>query len=147
MKIIHHFILNEEGQSTVELAVMFPVILIIAVIAVNALTFFSECSSFDRSFKQIVSCIGPNPGYGKDTGNTKAIIENELNQRFDNEFLDFDVSVENVNGGFQKFRGVIKMFPTLFGMGLRSEILGVPLPSLNHEQVIVIETYKPGVIF
>ena len=122
-------------------------ILIIAVIAVNALTFFSECSSFDRCFKQITTCVGPNPGYGKDIGNTKSIIENELQNRFDKEFLDFDVSVENVSGGFQEFRATLKMYPTLFGMGLRNEIFGVPLPSLNHEQKMVIENYKPGAIF
>lgn len=147
MAIIRRIIFNDEGQATVELAIMFPVVLIIAVIAVNALTFFSECSSFDRAFKQVTTCIGPNPGYGKNIGNTKSIIESELQNRFDEDFLDFEVSVENVSGGFQEFRAVLKMYPTLFGMGLRSEIFGVPLPSLNHEQKMVIEVYKPGVIF
>lgn len=147
MTLIRRFILNNEAQATVELAVMFPVILIIAVIAVNVLTFFSECSAFDRSFKQVITCIGPNPGYGKDIGNAKSIVENELNNRFNEDFLDFEVSVENVSGGFQEFRAILKMHPTLFGMGLRNEIFGVPLPSLTHEQKMVIEVYKPGVIF
>ena len=135
-----------EAQATVELAVMFPVILIIAVIAVNALTFFSECSSFDRIFKQTVVTIAPNPGYGKDLGNTKSIIEEELKNRFDEEFLDFDVSVEGVNNNFQEFSAKLIMHPTLFGMGLRSEFFGIPLPSLNHEQKMVVEVYIPGVI-
>lgn len=147
MTVIRNFVKNDEAQATVELAVMFPVILIIAVIAVNALTFFSECASFDRSFKQIVTCIGPSPGYGKDVGNVKSIIESELHNRFDEDFLDFDVSVENISGGYQQFSANLKMHPTLFGMGLRSEIFGVPLPSLNHEQKMTVEVYKPGVIF
>lgn len=146
MKIISSLWNNNEGQSTVELAVMFPVILIIAVICVNALTFFSECSSFDRTFKQIVTSLGPNPGYGKDISNVKSILESELQNRFDDDFLDFEVSVENVSGGLQEFSGNLKMYPTLFGMGLRSEIFGVPLPSLNHQQKMTIEVYKPGVI-
>lgn len=147
MKIISKFIKSTEAQATVELAVMFPVILIIAVICVNSLTFFAECSSFDRSFKQIVTSIGPNPGYGKDISNIKSIIESELQNRFKEDFLEFEVSVENVNGGLQEFRAKLKMYPTLFGMGLRSEILGVPLPSISHEQKMTIEVYKPGVIF
>lgn len=146
MKVIRNFFGLSEGQATVELAVMFPVILIIAVIALNALTFFSECSSFDRSFKQIVTCIGPNPGYGKDVSNIKALLETEMQRLFDKDFLDTEVSVENVSGGYQEFSGKLKMYPTLFGMGMRSEIFGVSLPSLNHEQKMTIEIYKPGVI-
>ena len=138
---------NEKGQGTVELAIVFPVIIIIAVIAVNALTFFSQCSSFDRTFKQIVTNIGTSPAYGKDISNTKAVLESSLEEDFNNDFLSFEVNVGGISNGLQEFSGSLKMYPTLFGMGLRSEIFGVPLPSLNHEQKMVIEVYKPGVIF
>ena len=131
----------------VELAIVLPVIIIIAVIAVNALTFFSQCATFDRTFKQIASTIGTSPAYGKDIADTKVAIESTLEEKFNDEFIDFEVAVNSVSGGLQEFRGVLKMHPTLFGMGLRSEVFGVPLPSLNHEQRIVIEVYKPGVIF
>lgn len=39
---------DERGQMTVELAVMIPVLVAIAVIAMNAMLFFSECAAFDR---------------------------------------------------------------------------------------------------
>lgn len=141
------FVKGNKGQATVELAVVFPVIIIIAVIAVNALTFISTCANFDRAFKQEVATIASNPGYGQDVTNTKALLEEDLTEKFNNEFLEFEISVENVSGGFQAFSGLLKMHPTLFGLGLRSEIFGIPLPTLNHNQKIVIEQYKPGVIF
>ena len=36
---------DERGQMTVELAVMIPVLVAIAVIAMNAMLFFSECAA------------------------------------------------------------------------------------------------------
>lgn len=147
INILENFISNKSGQAVVELAIMLPIILIIAVIAVNALTFFSECSSFDRTFKQIVSCTGTSPAYGMSTDNTVANVKQQLYEKFDKEFLDFDVDAQGKVGGLTEFCGSIKMHPTLFGLGLKSDILGVPLPSLNHEQKITIEEYKPGVIF
>lgn len=45
---------RERGQMTVELAVVFPALLAVAVIAVNALLFFSECAAFDRVAREAV---------------------------------------------------------------------------------------------
>ena len=39
---------STRGQMTVQLAVAMPVLIIVAVIAVNALAFFAECAVFDR---------------------------------------------------------------------------------------------------
>lgn len=147
MTIAKKIVSSSEGQATVELAVMFPIVLIIAFICVNALTFFSQCCAFDRDFKQIVACIGPSPSYGENIFNVKSIVEEKLKSKFDKDFIDVSVSVENVSGGFFEFDGEIKMHPTLFGMGLRSEFFGVDVPSLKHMQKITIDSYKPGVIF
>ncbi len=38
---------------TVELAAAFPVLIAVAVVAVNALLFFSECGAFDKPFEQV----------------------------------------------------------------------------------------------
>lgn len=138
---------DESGQATVELAVMFPIVIIIAVIAINALLFFGYCLNFDRTFRQIVSCTASSPAAGTDLGNTKANIESQLQETFDESNLNFEVEVNSVEGGNHQYIGTLKMFPTLFGMGLKQEILGVPLPTLNHSSQMTIETYKPGVIF
>ena len=47
---------GECGQMTVELAVMIPVLVAIAVIAMNAMLFFSECAAFDRLARIRCAC-------------------------------------------------------------------------------------------
>lgn len=138
---------SEKGQATVELAIMFPVVLVVAVIAVNAIMYFSECSKFDRTVKQTISMLGTSPGYGENSQNVKANLQKSLDEVFDKEYLEVSTSLESVSGDFNKYSAELKMHPTLFGLGLKSQVFGVSLPTLNHKQELVIETYKPGVIF
>ena len=56
---------RERGQMTVELAVVFPALLAVAVIAVNALLFFSECAAFDRVAREAVRLHAASPAYGQ----------------------------------------------------------------------------------
>ncbi|MDO5329395.1 MAG: hypothetical protein Q4E88_04810 [Coriobacteriia bacterium] len=137
---------DQTGQATVELAVLFPIVIIIAVIAVNALLFFGHCASFDRTFRQVVSTVASSPAAGQSTVNTKALIENALHENFQNNNLEFEVAVGEVSGHFKNFDGTIKMYPTLFGLGLKKEIFGVSLPTLNHKCQMAVDVYKPGVI-
>lgn len=138
---------NEKAQATIELAVMFPVILIIAVIAVNATTFFCQCAEFDRVFKQMTVSLGSSPAYGENLSNVRSELKNTLANELDNEFTDFEISIESISGNNQVINGTLKMHLTLFGMGLRDDFFGLPLPTLNHQQKIVLNVYKPGVIF
>ncbi len=136
-----------EGQATIELAVMFPVILIIAIIAVNVILFFNYCAEFDRVFKQSVSMLCVAPSSGRSTSNLVSSLKTDLNSNFDDNNIEVDVSVTSMNSGLYKFSGILKMKPTLFGLGLKSEIFGVPLKTIDHTQNLVVDTYKPGVIF
>lgn len=126
---------------------MFPVLLIVALIAVNTLTFFTECSKFDRDFKYLVSVKGTSPSYGHDIADIASEIQEELALEFNNDFLDFDLSCNPISGGYWNVSGQLEMTPTLFGLGLRDSIFGIMLPKLKHQQNICIEVYKPGVIF
>lgn len=137
----------DAGQATIELAVMFPIVMIIAVIMINALTFFCECSKFDRVFKETVVSIGASPAYGESSANTKSILEDAIAKDFTKDFLESQVTYEDINGGYVSFTGVLKMYPTLFGLGLKRDIFGLALPPLEHQQKISIDVYKPGVIF
>ena len=50
---------------TVEFVVAFPAMLAIALVAMNALLFFSECASFDRLARQSICVHAAAPAYGK----------------------------------------------------------------------------------
>lgn len=136
---------RERGQMTVELAVIFPVLIIVAAISVNVLTFFSECASFDRQFAQAVRVCASSPAYGETAQGNAGLVSDRL-AAFSRDYLEVSVSSESVGSGHVKYAGELVYSPTLFGMGLRSEIFGVSLPKLTHAASYVIDPYKAGVV-
>ena len=136
----------ESGQMTVELAVAFPVLVIVAVIAVNALTFFSECAVFDRVAHEAVRVHAASPAYRQGAGQSCALVEQEIRASLDADNLEISVSCSPAGFDYEKYTASLAFSPTLFGMGLRSEVLGVPLPRLTHETEYVVDSYKPGVV-
>ena len=137
---------GEAGQSTVELMVVLPVMLLIALIVVNAMLFISDCAAFDRLACQAVRVHAASPGYGQDAQRSCALVEDQLARAFDEENLSVEVSVKSGSGGTLSFHARLEFTPTLFGLGLREQILGVSLPALSHEAVYVVDPFKPGVI-
>lgn len=135
----------ERGQMTIELAVAMPVLIAVAVIAVNAMTFFAECAVFDRVACDSVRLHASSPAYGEDAGRETALIEQEIKSQVDTSNLEISVEHGVVGAGFDEFRATLIFHPTLFGLGLRTEVFGVALPQLTHEARYVIDSYKPGV--
>ena len=138
---------EEKGQATVELAVMLPVAIIVAVVVVNALTFFGTCAPFDRVARQTVCAWAAAPAAGEDAGDVAALVADELEERFADPHTAVSVRVETASAGLMRFTARIEYFPTLFGLGLRSEVFGVALPPLVHEVDLVVDAYKPGILF
>ena len=69
-----------------------------------------------------------------------------LSAAFDAENEAVRVSAEAVSGGHTRFTGTLEYMPTLFGLGLRSTVFGIPLPPLTHAVSIAVDCYKPGVL-
>lgn len=137
---------SASGQMTVEMAVALPVLLIVAVIAVNAMTFFSECASFDRVACEAVRVYAASPAYGQSVDQGVSLVKQSIGSQFDGSNLDVSVSHGVVDGDFDEYTATLTFHPTLFGRGLRSEVFGVSLPNLKHEVRYVVDSYKPGVI-
>lgn len=136
---------NETGQMTLEFAVAFPVLIVITVIAVNALLFFSECASFDNIFRDAVRVYATSPAYRQDLEQSRYLVASALSESFDHSFETSCVKVERVAGGHIRFLATLEFFPTLFGRGLKSSVFGVSLPVLSHTSMLVVDCYKPGV--
>lgn len=145
-KVSNCFRRNESGQMTVEFVVMFPVVVIVAVVAVNALLFFSECAAFDRVVRDAVRVHATSPAYGQGLEQSKAQVQTALDEAFDRPYLDACVLVEGGNFGHVTFVAVLEFYPTLFGMGLKSQVFGVSLPHLEHSVSYTVDVYKPGVL-
>ena len=134
------------GQMTVELSVAFPVLVAVAVVAVNAMGFFAECASFDRLACQAVRVHATAPAYGQSGAAGCALVQAELESAFDRSNEDVSVSCGATSFDLVRYDMALEYSPTLFGLGLRSEVFGVTLPKLRHEVSYVIDPYKPGVI-
>ena len=62
-------------------------------------------------------------------------------------YLEASVSVAGESFGQKRFRATLRFTPTLFGMGLKSSVFGVSLPQLELSTELVVDVYKPGVLF
>lgn len=137
---------ESRGQGTIEFAVALPVLIAVAVIAVNALLFFSDCAAFDRVARQTVRVQATSPPYGQTTEESRAAVQRELENSFAQEYHQVQVAVEDGGMGHTTFTATLKFSPTLFGMGLKSEVFGVALPQLTHDCSLTVDVYKPGVL-
>jgi len=138
---------DESGQMTVEFVVVFPILIIVAVIAVNALLLFSECAVFDRIARDAMRVHAASPTYGQSLDQSVAQIEQTIAGQLDSDYLSTKVSASRTGWGHTAFCAELTFSPTLFGMGLRSSVFGIELPKLHHRVTMTLDCYKPGVLF
>ena len=137
---------DQSGQMTVEFAVAFPVMIIVAVVAVNALLFFGECASFDRVARDAVRVYAASPAHGQGTEDVVACVSQAVEASAEADNLSTSLAVTSRSSGHTTYTATLKFYPTLFGLGLKSSVLGVDLPCLEHSVSMTIDVYKPGVV-
>ncbi len=131
---------------TIELAVAMPVLIVVAVIATNAITFFADCAVFDRVAHDAVRVHAASPAYGQGVDQSCALIEEMIGEAIAQPNVEVSVYRGATGFGFDQFTATIEFHPTLFGLGLRSEVFGIALPTLSHSTTYVVDGYKPGVV-
>ncbi len=134
------------GQMTVEFVVAFPAMIAIALIAVNAGLFFSDCASFDRLFRSSVCTYAASPAYEQGLEQSCSLVEGAIGDAMGRENLQFTVDSSGSGEGTVTFTGVMRFQPTLFGKGNLSGAFGVSFPALSHEEKISVCVYKPGLV-
>ena len=137
---------SQTGQMTIEVAVAMPVLIAVAVIAENAMTFFSDCAVFDRVAHEAVRVHATAPAYRQSVDQSCALIEQAIRSQLDRSNLDVEVSHGMTGADFDEFTATLEFSPTLFGRGLRSEVFGVSLPRLTHVTRYVVDSYRAGVV-
>lgn len=137
---------GSKGQLTVEFVVIFPVALLVALVAVNVTLFFSECAAFDRVFNTSVTTLAVSPGYGHSLAQSCSDIQNVLQDGVESDFTEIEVTSSGVQGGLVTFQAELIFSPTLFGAGTLTGVWGVSFPKLVHKAQMTVEVYKPGVV-
>lgn len=146
MEMIARKLDDRSGQGTVEFAVAFPVMLVIAVIVMNALLFFSECASYDRLASQAVRTVATSPSYGQTVYQSAAQVDALIDGEIEEAFLSSQIVASATSEGFTSFTATLEFSPTLFGLGVWDQVLGVPLPKLHHSVRFVVDPYHPGIL-
>lgn len=142
---------DERAQMTVELCTVIPVCLIVAAIVMNALTFFSECATFDRIGRNAVRIAASSPADGESTSEMEAKILQLIESEMEGAQVTCEVRGRQVGDGlgasvlgFTTFELTYAYAPTLFGLTLRSSIFGISLPELHHSVSLAVDSYTPG---
>lgn len=137
---------SERGQMTVEFLIAFPVMIIVAVISLNAVLFFSECAAFDRLARQAICTYAAAPSYGGGCSQIIGDVQEDLQLAFDRDYLDVSVSSSGGALGYVTYTATLNFTPTLVGRNFSGAVFGVSIPPLKHEVSLVVDPYKPGAI-
>lgn len=135
-------LIERKGQMTVEFCVVIPVLLLIALLLVNALSFVSETAKFDRIARNSVRVYASSQGRGEELEQAKASIEEDLKSAFSQNNEETECESFEDSFGLKQIRCKLSWQPTLFGLGLKDEILGVSTPKLVHEINLTLDKYK-----
>ena len=148
---------GEGGQMTVELAVMVPVTIVVALIVLNLMWFVEACAAFDQAALDAVVAHGVSPAGEQTQAAAVAQVESALEQALGREgACEVEVSAQAVSGGDEPTSLAIsplltrytctliyRPWPRLLRMpGVTYE---APL-ALRHERELVVDRYRPGVV-
>lgn len=145
------------GQMTVELAVVAPVVIVIALVALNLMRYVEACAAFDQAALDAVVVHGVAPAgeqsQERAVEEVRAAIELSLG---DFPRCEVDVRAERVPSGGTS--GSFSVSPLLTryvcSLSYRPWPLAARLPgvtfepplALRHERSLVVDRYRPGVV-
>lgn len=146
----------------VELAIVAPVLIIMAIVVLNLMVFVGASARFDRVAPDVVIALGVAPASderGDPIMDMSAAIEQSLNESMGRYGAVVEVELEGKAGGEGRgARGTLDIAaglkayrcsmvytprPRLFGIA--GFELGAPL-ELRHDRVVVIDPWKPSVV-
>ncbi len=133
---------SERGQSTVEFALLLPAMMIAAVIGYNALMFFGECATFDRTVRNAVRVYASSEASAV-SSDAEAQILSEVSGQVGSA-CEVEISSAYTSRGFTEYVATLSYTPTIFGRELRGEVFGVSLATLTHTCTFVIDTLVTG---
>lgn len=133
---------DERGQSTVELALALPAMMIAAVIAYNALVFFGNCAIFDRAVKDAVR-VYASSGQTMVSGSARAQVCAAVQSQVDDS-CSVQVSSGVVSGGLTRYTATLTYTPGIFGRELGGKVFGVGLAKPTHTCTFTIDTFVTG---
>ena len=147
----------QSGQMTVELAVLAPVVIVVALIVANLMEFVDACAAFARLSLDEVIAEGVSPAGEQNVTASVAAVEDALRAALGREgSCDVEVRAERVSAG--EGVGLLSVAPlrTRYTCALvvrpwprERRLPGITYSAplgLRHERTLVSDSYRPGVV-
>ena len=145
------------AQATIEMAAITPVLIVLALIAYNVMTFMAATARFDRVAPDIVLAHGVTPpsGEGADGTGVSDVTE-QLERAMGGYSLEIEVVCEQGSGRdgdsmltlvgpLRTYRCIMRYRPWPSGLNIAGVELGAPT-FLVHERPVTVDSWRPGVI-
>ena len=149
---------EERAQATVEMAVVIPVLLVLALIVYNIMLFVAATARFDRIAPDIVAAHAVSPSGESDgsTDDSVGVIESQI----EGAMAGYDVEIEvtcteggassgddllTLIGGLRTYRCSMRMRPWPSSLSIAGVDLGAPV-ALAHHRDLTVDPWRPGVV-
>ena len=149
---------EERAQATVEMAVVIPVLLVLALIVYNIMLFVDATARFDRIAPDIVAAHAVSPSGESDgsTDDSVGVIESQI----EGAMAGYDVEIEvtcteggagsgddllTLIGGLRTYRCSMRMRPWPSSLSIAGVDLGAPV-ALAHHRDVTVDPWRPGVV-
>ena len=149
---------EERAQATVEMAVVTPVLLVLALIVYNVMVFASAVARFDRVVPDIVLAHAVAPeGEGNESSiDASATVQTQIQNAMEGYDLQIEVSSEQgaatsdggllpLSGSFRTYTCTMHYEPWPSSLSIAGLSLGAPA-QLSHERVVTVDPWRPGVV-
>lgn len=120
------------GQMTIECAVCFPVLLALALVSYNAMSFICACSEFDRQFCEEVRIHATS----LDAYSTVTSVCDDINEAMNTHYVPPEnriITAREQGLGIVRFTGEMIFEPTVFGNRVLQGMGLTKLTSLRHK--------------
>lgn len=149
---------EERAQATVEMAVVTPVLLVLALIVYNVMVFAGAVARFDRVVPDIVlaHAVAPSGESDESSIDASATVQAQIQDAMEGYDLQVEVSSEqgtavsdggllSLSGTFRTYTCTMHYEPWPSSLSIAGLSLGAPA-QLSHERVVTIDPWRPGVV-
>lgn len=146
---------EERAQATVEMAVVTPVLLVLALIVYNVMVFASAVARFDRVVPDIVLAHAvASEGEGDESSaDASATVQTQILNAMEGYDLQIEVSSEQgakaLDGGLLSLSGTFRTYtctmhyePWPTSLSIAGVPLGAPT-TLSHERAVTVDPWRP----
>ena len=148
---------SESGQMAVELAVLMPVIVVVALVVYNLARFVGYCATFDRVSFDSVLTQGVSPAGEQSELVAREAVRDAIERSLDaSDACEVEVVAEparrvgdraslTVSPLLTRFRCTLAFRPWPRSFAIAGVAFDMPI-ALRHERTLVVDRFRPGVV-